>query len=81
MHDPTLFLPPCSKPQGTLLAYHTTARPSPAANWLGNPHYVDQLNQAGAQAAQQLGWAVIDLAGMVAGLPYKQYLSDMHHPR
>lgn len=80
-HLAHLVLRPVPHPQGTLLAYHTTARPSPAANWLGNPHYVEQLNEAGVQVARQLGWAVVDLDGMVAGLPYEQYLSDLHHPR
>ena len=66
--------------QTSLVVYHTTALPSPEADWLGNPHYVHQLNEAGMLVAEQHGVDIIDIEGMLFGLPPNRYLRDKHHP-
>jgi hypothetical protein len=50
------------------------------ADWLGNPHYVHQLNAAGMSVAERHGVEIIDIEGMLFGLPNNKYLRDMHHP-
>ena len=66
--------------QTSLVVYHTTALPSPEADWLGNPYYVHQLNTAGMSVAEQHGVDIIDIEGMLFGLPLHKYLRDKHHP-